>query len=44
MTVVDLPETFFRLVAFHASARYMETTGCFKHNSLALQVLLINIC
>lgn len=33
-----LTREFFRLVAYHTSSRYMENTGCFKHNSVALQV------
>ena len=33
-----LTREFFRLVAYYTSSRYMENTGCFKHNSVALQV------
>lgn len=36
-----LTREFFRLLSYHASLKYMEPTGCFKHNSLALQVIAI---
>ena len=31
-------QEFFRLIGYHTATKYMESTGCFKHNSLALQV------
>ena len=34
-----LSREFFRLVAAHSS-KYLEATGCFKHNSLALKVVV----
>ena len=33
-----LTREFFDLVGYHASAKYFEPTGCFKHNSVAFQV------
>ena len=32
-----LTREFFRLVGYHAT-KYLEPSGCFKHNSVALQV------
>lgn len=37
-----LTREFFTLVTRHCS-RYMESTGCFKHNSLALQVIMCEV-
>ena len=39
-----LTREFFRLVGLHASIKYMEPTGCFKHNSVALiyRYIIIN--
>ena len=33
-----LTRNFFRLVGYHASAKYFEPHGCFRHNAAALQV------
>ena len=29
--ISDITREFFRLVAYHTSSRYMDSTGCFKH-------------
>ncbi len=36
-----LTREFFTLLARHFE-KYLEPTGCFKHNSFALQVSIIN--
>ncbi len=33
-----LTREFFRLVSYAMSDKYMTSTGCFKHNAVALQV------
>ena len=32
---------FFKFVGYHAAFKYFELTGCFKHNYVALQVMLL---
>ena len=39
MDTGGLSREFFRLIAYHTALKYMDNTGCFKHNSLALQAL-----
>ena len=33
-----LTREFFRLVSYSMSSKYMESTGCFRHNAIAYQV------
>ena len=37
---IGLTREFYRLVGYHASLKYFESTGCFKHNLIAFQVCM----
>ena len=38
-----LTREFFRLISYSMNSRYMEATGCFRHNAVAYQVMSITI-
>ena len=38
-----LTREFFRLIQYSIKSKYMEDTGCFRHNAVAYQVYIIII-
>ncbi len=40
MDTGGLTREFFRLVFQEVARRYLESSGCFSHNAVALQVLI----